>query len=119
MLQITDTAEGAIKRIRQENDVPETAALRIAPVPAPDGSVGVGFTFTESPEEGDQTIADRDDFRVYLASELAGPFDDAELNATIAEDSIELELRTQGGLEAPGHNHDGHDHGSHEGHNHP
>ena len=110
MLQITETAEGAIRRIRQENDLPETIALRIAPAPAPDGSLGVGFTFTENPEQGDQAISERDDFRVYLSPELAGPFDDAELNATVEDDRIELELRSQGGHHDHDHDHEGHDH---------
>jgi Fe-S cluster assembly iron-binding protein IscA len=105
MLQITETAEGAIKRIRQENDVPESAALRIAPVPQADGQVGVGFTFTEGPEEGDQAIAEKQDFRVYLAPELTGPFENAELEANVGEEGIELELRMQAG-----------EHGEHEGH---
>jgi Fe-S cluster assembly iron-binding protein IscA len=109
MLQITEAAEAVIRQVRTENEVPDTVALRIAPVEVPDGA-GIGFTFTDEPNEGDQTISRGADFTVYLASELVGPLDGAVLEAGPPE---------QGGLElrAQGQTHD-HDHEGHEGHTH-
>ncbi|MGH2674836.1 MAG: hypothetical protein ACRDKA_11365 [Actinomycetota bacterium] len=103
MLQISEAAEAALRRIREENDVPHDAALRIAATRDPSGGVGIGFAFTDGPEEGDAPISQKDDFQVYLAKELATPLEDAALEATSDEEGITLELRTQVQL----HNHEG------------
>ena len=103
MLQITEAAESALRRIRQENDVPATTPLRIGAVKRPGGDVGIGFAFTDGPEEGDEMIAEQEDFRVYLSRELVGPLGEAALEATSDEDGIALELRTQAQL----HHHQG------------
>jgi Fe-S cluster assembly iron-binding protein IscA len=99
MLQISDSAETALRRIRQENDFPETAAVRIGPVRTPAGEVGIGFAFTDGPEENDEILSEREEFRVYLAEELAAPLGDAALDASSDEEGITLELRTQAQLE--------------------
>jgi Fe-S cluster assembly iron-binding protein IscA len=103
VLQITEAAESALRRIRQENDVPATTPLRIGAVKRPGGDVGIGFAFTDGPEEGDEMIAEQEDFRVYLSRELVGPLGEAALEATSDEDGIALELRTQAQL----HHHQG------------
>jgi Fe-S cluster assembly iron-binding protein IscA len=105
MLQITEAAETALRRIRQENDVPHDAALRISAIQAPGGEVGIGFAFTDGPEEDDEAISEKEDFQVYLSPELAA-LGDAALEATSDEDGIKLELRTQAQL----HDHVGEDH---------
>ena len=104
MLEITEAAEAAIRTIRDQSDHPDSTALRIAPIPAPDGGVSIGFGFTEGPDEGDVAITDKEDFRVYLAAELVRPFDGAILAATSDEEGVTLELRTQAEL---------HDNGTH------
>ena len=109
MLQITEAAEAVIRQVRTENEIPDTTALRIEPVEVPDGA-GIGFTFTDEPTEGDQTISRGADFTVYLASELVAPLDKAVLEAGPVEKGG-LELRPQGQV------HD-HDHDGHEGHTH-
>jgi Fe-S cluster assembly iron-binding protein IscA len=110
MLQITEAAESVIKQVRAENELPETAALRLTEVPVPDG-VGIGFTFTDSPEEGDQTISRGNDFTVYLAANLVGPLDNAVLEASPPGEGGGLELRAQGQLHDHGHeDHEGHAH---------
>jgi Fe-S cluster assembly iron-binding protein IscA len=106
MLQISQSAELALRRIRQKNDFPDAAAVRIGPVRTPGGEVGIGFAFTEGPEENDQVLSDKQGFRVYLADELAAPLEEAALDATSDEDGITLELRTQAQLE----NHEGEEH---------
>ena len=98
MLEITADAEFAIRVIRQTSDLPESTALRIAPVPGPDGEVSIAFAFTQGPDEGDIAISEKDDFRVYLARELVGPFENAALEATADEEGITLELRTEAEL---------------------
>ncbi len=113
MLQITEAAEFAIKQIREQNDVPGSAALRIAAVETPGGGVGVGFAFTDGPEEGDQAVSEREGFRVYISPDLAAAFDNAALEANQSEEGFELELRTQADLHDHGHDHV-HDHGNHQ-----
>lgn len=106
MLQISEAAEAALRRIRQENDVPDSAALRIDTVQTQGGDAGIGFAFTDGPEDGDQTVSEKEDFQVYLAKELAEPLGDAALDATSNHEGITLELRTQAQL----HNHEGLEH---------
>ncbi len=98
MLQITEAAENAIRLLREGSALPESTALRIATIPGDDGEVDIAFAFTEGPDEGDLTISEKDDFRVYLARELVGPFENAALQATADEEGITLELRTQAEL---------------------
>ena len=107
MLQITEAAESVIKQFRAQNQLSETAALRLTEVPVPDG-VGISFTFSDAPEEGDQAISRGDDLTVYLSANLVGPLENAVLEAAPPEQGGGLELRAQGQL---------HDHG-HEGHAH-
>jgi Fe-S cluster assembly iron-binding protein IscA len=110
VLQITEAAEAVIKQVRTENELPDTAALRITQVPVPEG-VGIGFTFTHDPEEGDQTISRGADFTVYLSSELVEPLDKAVLEAAPPGEGVGLELRAQGQLHDHGHEgHEGHSH---------
>jgi Fe-S cluster assembly iron-binding protein IscA len=111
VLQITEAAEAVIRQVRTENEVPDTSVLRIAPVEVP-GGAGIGFTFTDAPNEGDRDISRGSDFTVYLASELVGPLDNAVLEA--APEQGGLELRAQGQLHD--HDHDGQE--GHEGHTH-
>lgn len=108
MLQISEAAKAVIRQVRTENELPDTTAMRISAVDVP-GGIGIGFTFTQGPEAGDQAIAEQEDFRVYLASELAVPLSDAVLEATEAGGG--LELRTHSGDHR-------HDHESHQDHLH-
>jgi Fe-S cluster assembly iron-binding protein IscA len=103
MLQISEAAEAALRRIREENDVPDTAALRIDTVQTREGDAGIGFAFTDGPEDGDQMVSEKEGFLVYLAEDLAVSFGNAALDATANHEGITLELRTQAQL----HNHEG------------
>ncbi len=102
MLQITEAAEQAIRLIREDSELPESTALRIAPIPTDEGGVAIGFAFTDGPDAGDLTISDKEDFRVYLAPDLTRAFDGAALDATASEEGVELELRTQAELHENG-----------------
>ena len=106
MLEITESAENAIRMLREGSALPQSTALRIATVPGSgsESGVDIAFAFTEGPDEGDVTISDKEDFRVYLAPDLVGPFEHAALEATANEEGIELLLRSQAEL---------HDNGSH------
>jgi hypothetical protein len=95
MLQITDAAETALRRIRLESDVPQDATVRIGPIATADGVAGIGFAFTDGPETGDQRISEVEDFQVYLAPELAGRLKEAALEVTADLEGITLQLRTQ------------------------
>jgi hypothetical protein len=106
MLEITESAENAIRMLREGSALPESTALRIATVPGSgsEGGVDIAFAFTDGPDEGDLTISDKEDFRVFLAPDLVEPFEHAALEATANEEGIELLLRSQAEL---------HDNGSH------
>ena len=106
MLEITDAAENAIRLLRQGSDLPESTALRIAPIPSSDGGLAIGLAFTDGPEDGDHEVSAKPDFSVYVAPELAGAFERATLEATADEEGVELELRTQADLHDHGGNGD-------------
>ncbi|MGH2723726.1 MAG: hypothetical protein ACRDI0_05580 [Actinomycetota bacterium] len=109
MLEITESAVDVIKTVREENQLPDSAALRIELVQEQEQE-GIGFSFTGGPQEGDQTVAEGDDLTVYLAQELSDPLSGAILDAREIEGSVQLELRDR---EGKGHDHD-HDHEGHE-----
>jgi Fe-S cluster assembly iron-binding protein IscA len=102
MLQIRDSAETALRRIRSENDFPEDAAVRIGAIETLDGLLGIGFAFTDGPEDGDHMIFERQDFRVFLASELALSLTAAAIEATGDEEGVALQLRSQEELNGNG-----------------
>ena len=104
MLQITETALDVIKAVRDQNQLPASAALRIELVSQAEQE-GIGFSFTGGPQEGDQTITEAEDLTVYLAQELSAPLSGAVLDATEREGSVQLELRDR-----EGHGHEQHDH---------
>lgn len=104
MLQITESAEQAIRMLRAGSELPDSVALRIATVPGGEGGVDIAFAFTEGPDEGDVTISEKEDFRVYLAPDLIEPFEHAALEATADEEGIELMLRSQADLHDNGSN---------------
>jgi Fe-S cluster assembly iron-binding protein IscA len=104
MLQITEAAENAIRMLRAGSELPDSTALRIATIPGDEGGVDIAFAFTEGPDEGDLTVSEKEDFRVYLAPDLAEPFENAALEATADEEGIELMLRTEADLHENGSN---------------
>ena len=108
MLQITEAAESVIKQVRAENQLPETAALRLTEAPSPEG-VGINLMFTDTPEEGDQTITQGGDLTVYLSANLVEPLENAVLEAAPPEQGGGLEIRAQGQLHDHGHEGPAHD----------
>jgi Fe-S cluster assembly iron-binding protein IscA len=106
MFEITAAAEEAIRLIRAQSDLPQSKALRIAPVPTSGGGLAIGIAFTDGPEAGDQEVSSKPDFNLYLAAELARSFEKATLQATTDAEGIELELRTQADLHDHGGNGD-------------
>jgi Fe-S cluster assembly iron-binding protein IscA len=95
MLQITDGAEQALRQIRTDTGVAEDAAVRIGAIETLDGMVGIGFAFTDGPDDGDVPLSEADGFRVYLAKELVAALTDAAIDATSNENGVPLELRAQ------------------------
>ena len=106
VFEITQGAERAIRRMREDSAQSQTTSLRIAPVPTIDGDVTIGIAFTEGPEEGDAEVESKPDFRVFISSELASSFERVALQSTSDEEGIEIELRTQADLHDFGGNGD-------------
>lgn len=106
MLEITDAAENAIRLLRKSSDLPQSTALRIAPIPTTEGGLAIGLAFTDGPEDGDHEVSAKAGLTVYVAPELADTFERATLEATADEEGVELELKTQADLHDHGGNGD-------------
>lgn len=98
MLQITGAATDAIRQIRAQSDAPEEAAVRIQ-LMAAGQEQGLGFAFTEQPDESDQKVADEEDIEIYVAGDLVEPLSGAVIDAQPTEQGTQLLVREQ---ETPG-----------------
>jgi Fe-S cluster assembly iron-binding protein IscA len=92
VLEITPGAFAALKDLRTRNDVPDDADARIQVVSG-EGREGIGLTFVEGREEGDQVVAEEGDFTVTVAGDLTDALDESVLDIRESEAGIQLELR--------------------------
>ena len=92
MLEITPGALAALKDLRTRNEIPDDADARIQFV-ATEGSEGIGLTFVEDREEGDQVVAEEGDFSIIVAGELTDALDESVLDIRESEGGVQLELR--------------------------
>ena len=92
VLEITPGALAALKDLRTRNEIPDDADARIQFV-ATEGSEGIGLTFVEDREEGDQVVAEEGDFSIIVAGELTDALDESVLDIRESEGGVQLELR--------------------------
>lgn len=95
MLEITSGAVAALKELRTSPEIPDDADVRIQLVSG-EGREGIGLTFTDAPEEGDQVVAEEGDLKIMVAGELAGPLDASVLDVRTTQEGVRLELRERG-----------------------
>lgn len=100
MLQVTDAAIGVLKQMRDDTpEAPQSAAVRLQ-LTSVGEEPGLGFGFSEEPQDGDQTIVEHEEIKVYLAPELVEPLADAVVDTVPTDDGDQLVLKSRG--EAPG-----------------
>jgi Fe-S cluster assembly iron-binding protein IscA len=92
VLEITPGALAALKDLRTRNEIPDEADARIQVVSG-EGREGIGLTFVEGREEGDQVVAEEGDFTIIVAGELTDALDESVLDIREAEGGVQLELR--------------------------
>jgi hypothetical protein len=92
VLEITPGALAALRELRTRNEIPDDADARIQIV-AGEGREGIGLTFVEGREEGDQVVAEEGDFTIIVAGELTDALDESVLDIREAEGAVQLELR--------------------------
>lgn len=94
MLQVTQGAAALLTEMRRSQDVPETFGIRVFAETSEPGEVTIGLGFAEGPAQGDQ-VTDTDGLKVYVASELAGPLNDAAIDVADANGASRLVFRPQ------------------------
>jgi hypothetical protein len=92
VLEITPGALAALKDLRTRDEIPDDADARIQVV-AGEGREGIGLTFVEGREEGDQVVAEEGDFSIIVAGELTDALDESVLDIRESEGGVQLELR--------------------------
>lgn len=92
MLEISSGAFAALKELRTRSDIPDDADARIQIVTGEAGE-GIGLMFVEEGERNDQVVAEEDDFKIVVASDLADALDDSVLDVRPTEAGVQLELR--------------------------
>lgn len=98
MLQITHGAATFLSELRRGQDMPETYGLRVFPESIEPGEVTIGLGFTDTPLEGDQ-VTEQGGLRVFVASELAEPLEDAAIDVTGDNGSPRIVFRPQDELQ--------------------
>ena len=93
MLQVTESAVSAFRRILDRDDV-EGEAIRLAPTMQGDGQVGITLEAVDQPAPEDAPTA-AEGLTVVVAPELAPSLEDAVLDADSTEQGAEFFLRAQ------------------------
>ena len=102
MLQVTHDAAQLITELRRGQDVPDDHGLRVFAEASQPGEVTIALGFTDGPAEGDH-VSEQEGLRVFVASELAAPLEDAAIDVADAEDGAsQLIFRPQGDAEPLG-----------------
>jgi iron-sulfur cluster assembly protein len=94
MLTITPAANAALTSLLQSAEVPEGAAVRIAPATGPDGEQAIGMMVVAEPDAGDQPVESAA-VDLYVAGEAAEALDDKELDAEIEGERVAFSLHRQ------------------------
>jgi Fe-S cluster assembly iron-binding protein IscA len=95
MLQVTESAEALFRQLLDREDVTGNA-IRIQPVPGPEGEAVVSFEVVEQPETNDAP-AESPGVDIYVAPELTEPLGAARLDARETDRGSELFLTEQAG----------------------
>lgn len=93
MLEVTPDAAATLADARSRGGVPENFGVRIFRSEAAD-TAGPAFQlgFVPDPEEGDQ-VGETEETRFFVAPEVAGPLDNAVLDADVTPEGAKLVLK--------------------------
>jgi iron-sulfur cluster assembly protein len=96
MLALTEDASAAISGLLEDEDLPESAGLRITAEAPSENSGGPGtnlqLTVVAEPDESDQVL---EEGPVYLAPGAAAMLDDKVLDANVSGDQVQFTLQGQ------------------------
>jgi Fe-S cluster assembly iron-binding protein IscA len=95
MLTITPAADAALSTLLHSPQVPDGAAVRIAPAAGPDGEPTIGMMIVEEPEIGDQPVQTGSGVDLYVADEAAAELDDKQLDVEVEGDQVAFSLQRQ------------------------
>jgi Fe-S cluster assembly iron-binding protein IscA len=96
MLKLTETAASRIEEVRRGQGLPESFGVRVSSAAVTDGKMALQVAFSDGPAQGDQ-VAEQHGTQVFVASEVAEPLTDAELDVQGgAAEGVQLVLRPQG-----------------------
>lgn len=100
MLQVTESAIDVLKDMRdQAPEASQSAAVRLQ-LTSVGEEPGLGFGFSDEPQEGDQPVVEHEEIHVYLAPELIEPLADAVVDTVDTDQGEQLILKSRG--ETPG-----------------
>lgn len=94
MLTISPAAADAIRDIREANELPAEAGLRIT-ARLEGEEVAIELDVVEQPEEGDEVVEEAG-ARVFLDPESSGLLTEVELQVEEHEDHVHFEFAPQG-----------------------
>lgn len=78
MLQCTPAAAATLRELREQNDIPGNG-VRLFPVEAPSGDVGLGIDFTDQPAADDE-VTEQHGTTLMVASEISDQLADLTLD---------------------------------------
>ena len=80
MLTLSQNAAQALTETRERQNIPDDASLRVASVPATNGSEGgITLGFVDTPMEGDQ-VGEAHGLTICVAPEIADDLADAQID---------------------------------------
>lgn len=79
MLQVTPGAAALLTELREGQDVPDNYGVRVFAEAAEPGEVTIGLGFTDAPAADDH-VTEQGGLKVFIASELVAPLQDAAID---------------------------------------
>ena len=95
MLTITPAANAALASLLDSADLPDGAAVRIAPATGPDGEPAIGMMVVGGPAPSDQPVESAAGVDLYVAGEAVEELDDKELDAELEGERVAFTLHRQ------------------------
>lgn len=92
MLTLSPAAAEAVRKITDDDRLPDSAGLRVSSGAGPDGAPALQLTVVEQPAASD-AVVDHDDAVVFVEAELTAALDDKLLDAEIGEEHVNFSLR--------------------------
>lgn len=92
MLQLTQIAATHLGEAMRQQGLSDDHGVRVSGATTPDGQVALQVAFAEEPAEDDQ-VDEQHGTRVFVASDVAGPLSEAEMDVQTEDEEAQLVLR--------------------------